>query len=193
MPRMKLICLSVAGLLLFAPLVWAAPPRDCTIGYVSKGADGAVFNAQKYYLRDGDKYRCEYTGGDGVMHTVEILRKDKGLVWSMNPEFKQYHEVPLRQDSWERAIGGLFALQDPPVKRSGTMKILNYTCDVYEMLSGEWLNIFAIEPGTKAILRSEIKHNGTLFQIREATEFKTEKPAAALFEIPAGYNKQADS
>ena len=77
------------------------------------------------------------------------------------------------------------------VKKTGTTKILNYTCTVYEMPmpSSEWLYIYTIAQGTNAILRTELKQNGKQVQFSEATEFKTEKPAAALFELPAGYKK----
>ena len=176
-------------MLVSVSLAWAAPPQNYSISYVGKNPDGSYNNSRKYYLRDGNKFRSEYAGLDGVTHTIEILRKDKGLVWSMDPVNKQYREVPLRQDAWDFAIGGPFATADMMVKKTGTVKILNYNCNIYEMLSGEWLNIFAAEPGTNALLRTELKQNGKLVQLTEATEFKTEKPAAALFEVPAGYKK----
>ena len=79
------IWLAVAALLVSASLAWAAQPQDYSISYVEKNPDGSFNSSRKYYLRDGNKFRCEYAGGDGVAHTIEILRKDKNLVWSMDP------------------------------------------------------------------------------------------------------------
>lgn len=52
-----------------------------------------------------------------------------------------------------------------------------------------WRNIISVERGMGTISRIENKQNGKLVQIMEATEFRPEKPAAALFEIPNGYTK----
>lgn len=186
----KLIWLAAAGCLLFSVLAWAAPLQDYSISYTVKNPDGAVTDLLKYYLQDGNKFRVDYLHPDGVVYTIEILRKDKGLVWSMDPNLKIYFEVPLRQEAWERAITGVSMAESPKINKTGTTKFLNYPCDIYEVVSGEWTNIFFLEPSMNLILRSETKHKGKTFQIREATEFSPQKPAVSLFEIPAGYQKQ---
>jgi hypothetical protein len=118
------------------------------------------------------------------------LRKDKGLVWSLDPSLKIYFEVPLRQDAWERAVTGISTAESPKINKTGTTKFLNYACDIYEMESGEWTNTSFMEPSMNLILRSETKHKGQTFQIKEATAFSRVKPAESLFEVPAGYQKQ---
>ncbi len=189
MSKMKLIWLAVAGLLLFSISAWAAPPQDYTLGYTYKNPDGTVSKIVKYYLHDGNKFRSEYLSGDGAVITINILRKDKGLVWALDTNSKQYKEVPLKQDSWKYAIIGNLVTDFQGLKKIGETKLLNYPCDIYESESDGWTNIVAVERGMGIILRVENKQNGKLVQIMEATEFRPEKPAAALFEIPAGYKK----
>lgn len=126
-------------------------------------------------------------------HTIEILQKDKDLVWTLNPEYKIYTEVTLRQDSWERSITGLLVNSFPDLKKTGEMKLLGYPCDVYESVQkspeNTWTNILVAAQGLGVVLKTELLQNGKLVQTMEATEFSMEKPAASLFEIPDGYQK----
>lgn len=126
-------------------------------------------------------------------HTIEILRKDKNLVWSLDPSFKNYIEVPLRQDAWERAIDGIYNIDSPDLKKTGEIKMLDYTCDIYEstqkVKEDSWTNIAFVAQDINVILKTELWQNGKLVQTMEATEFNMEKPASSLFEIPEGYQK----
>lgn len=188
--KMKSVWFAAVGFLLISAMAWAAPLQDYSIDYTLKNPDGTVSDFIKYYLRDGNKFRIEYLHPDGVAFNIEILRKDKGLVWSIDPSFKVYFEVPLRKDAWERAVTGISGAEPPKIGKTGTTKFLNYACDIFEVEAEGWSNTFYLEPGMNLILRSETKLKGQTFQIREATAFSPAKPAAALFEIPAGYQKQ---
>jgi len=183
------VLLLLAGLVLSSVLC-AAPLQNYSISYTYKNPDGSVFRVIKYYLRDGNKYRADYLSGDGSAYAIEILRKDKNLVWSADPSFKIYFEVALRQDAWDHAVTGIFAADDYKQKKTGQAKFLNYSCDTYEAVSGEWTNISVVDQGTNVILRHELKQNGKLVQTMEATEIRAAQPAATLFEVPAGYTKQ---
>jgi hypothetical protein len=126
-------------------------------------------------------------------HTVEILRNDKKLVWSLDPSFKNYIEVPLRQDSWEHILTEIFISDFHSLKKNGEAKLLNYTCDIYESVQkvkeDSWTNIAYVSHDLDVILKTELWQNGKLVQTMEATEFSMEKPALSLFEIPEGYQK----
>lgn len=188
--KRKSIWFAVAGFLLFSALAWAAPLQDYSIGYTLKNPDGTVSDFIKYHLRDGNKFRVDYLHPDGVAYAIEILRKDQGLVWSLDPALKVYFEVPLQQDAWERAVTGVSMAESPKFGKTGTTKFLNYACDIYEVEAEGWTNIIYLEPNMNLMLRSESKLKGEPFQTWEATEFSPAKPAEALFEIPAGYQKQ---
>jgi outer membrane lipoprotein-sorting protein len=125
--------------------------------------------------------------------TIEILRKDKNLVWSLDPSFKNYIEVPLKQDAWEHSLTEIFISDFHDFKKTGDTTLLNYTCDIYENVQKvkeeTWTNTAYVAQRLNVILKTELRQNGKLVQTMEATEFSTEKPASSLFEIPDGYQK----
>lgn len=126
-------------------------------------------------------------------HTVEILRNDKGLVWSLDPSYKSYREVPLRQESWEHILTNIFISDLQDFKKTGEADLLNYTCDIYESVQivkeDTWTNIAYVYHDLGVIMKTELWQNGKLVQIMEATEFSLEKPEISLFEIPETYTK----
>lgn len=126
-------------------------------------------------------------------HTIEILRKDKGLAWTMDASSKSYSEVRLRQDSWEQTLKSVSFDRLPDFKKTGEIKLLNYPCDIYEIVQtvkeDKWSSIAYVAQGLNVVLKTELRQNGKLVQTMEATEFSTGQPAASLFEIPGGYRK----
>lgn len=126
-------------------------------------------------------------------HTVEILRNDKKLVWSLDPSYKNYIEVPLKQDSWKHILTNTFISDFHDLKKNGEAKLLNYNCDIYESVQkvkeDTWTNIAYVSHDLGVILKTELWQNGKLVQTMEATEFNMEKPALSLFEIPVTYTK----
>lgn len=126
-------------------------------------------------------------------HTVEILRNDKKLVWSLDPSFKDYREVPLRQESWDHILTNIFINDFQDLKKNGEATLLNYSCDIYESVQkvkeDTWKNIAYVSHDMGVILKTELWQNGKLVQTMEATEFNMEKPALSLFEIPVTYKK----
>ena len=126
-------------------------------------------------------------------HTVEILRNDKKLVWSLDPSFKDYREVPLRQESWDHILTNIFISDFHDFNKIGDAKLLNYTCDIYKNVQNvkedAWTNIAYVSHDLGVILKTELWQNGKLVQTMEATEFNLEKPALSLFEIPITYTK----
>ncbi len=181
-----LALLPIAGVVLFSTL-WAAPPQNYSLGFTFKNPDGTVFRIIKYHLRDGGKYRVAYLSGDGAANAVEIYRKDKGLIWSLDPASKTYKATALTQEAWVYAVAGPCAADSQMQKKTGTAQFLKRACDVYETEKDGWLTISLVEQGTHFVLRSETKQNGQLVQTMAATEYSLAKPAAALFELPAGY------
>jgi len=126
-------------------------------------------------------------------HTVEMLRNYKTLVWSLDPPYKNYREVPLRQESWEHILTNIFISDFQDFKKNGEATLLNYSCNIYESVQkvkeDTWTNIAYVSRDQGAILKTELWQNGKLVQTMEATEFNLEKPAKSLFEIPGAYTK----
>jgi hypothetical protein len=167
-----------------------------TIQYnISSSAEATVENDT---VKSGVKADMQgESKADPVPHTIEILRKDKNLVWSIMPEFKQFFEVPLKPDAWEHSVSGNFISDFNGLKKTGETKLLNYNCDVYESVQkyneDTWTNIFCVAKELNVVLKSEMLKNGNLVQLMEATEFSTEPPSPSLFEIPEGYRKSENN
>ena len=211
MLKLKFIWLLSAILLFSATFSWAASPPDYTIVYAFKNPDGTMFRIIRYYQRDGDKFRYDHlatvkyhvSGGqplraeqipaDAEADLILILRKDKGLVWSPDPPSQTYHEAPLKPDSWEKRNSGIFIPPDFKSAKTGAAKFLNYSCDIYESVrtvkEETWSNTVLVAQGSGVVLKTETRRNGELVQTMEAVEFSLAKPAAALFEVPARYQK----
>jgi hypothetical protein len=126
-------------------------------------------------------------------HTVEILRKDKNLVWSMDPFSNQYIEVPLREDSWERSLTGIVIRDFTDFTKTGETTLLKYSCSIYMSVQkvgdNKWTNTFYVVDGLNVILKSETRKNDELVQIQEAAEFSEDQPEQSFFEVPEGYQK----
>ncbi len=134
---------------------------------------------------------------DTEAQIIEILRKDKELVWSLEPSLKLYREVPLKQDGWEHAFSQIFIYDSIKINKTGEIKVLGYPCEVYEYTQNfsedKWTNIFYVAKDMEVILKSEMLKNGKLVQLQEATEFSIDKPADNVFEVPDGFNKAVDN
>jgi hypothetical protein len=128
---------------------------------------------------------------------IEILQKDKELVWTMTPQFNQYSEVALRQDSWDRSVNGLLITSFPDAKKTGEIKLLDYECNVYESIQitpkSNWKNRIIAVQELDVVLKTELWQNGKLVQTIEAMEFSREKPVESLFEVPVGYEQNVSN
>lgn len=178
------------GVFLFsAASVCAAQPQDLSLVYKFMNPDGSVFRVTNYYLRDNTKFRVEYLSDDGTPHTVQIVRKDKNLVWTLDPPTKGYVETAIAKDTWEHALYAIFATDAHKAKKTGTTTFLKQPCDVYEAGADGWITTSTIAQSSNIVLKSVLTQDGKLVQTMEASQLRLEKPAAALFEIPAGYTK----
>ncbi len=130
-------------------------------------------------------------------HTVEILRNDKKLVWTIDTEYKMYSEVSLRKESWEHVSSKISIGDLNGLNKTGSAKVLNYDCDIYEVKQkvqdDEYTNIAYVARGLNVVLKTELLKNGQLQQVTEASEFNTDKPDASLFELPGGYKKNENN
>jgi hypothetical protein len=186
--KMKLIWLTIAGILLFFSLTWAAPPQNYTLTYAFKDQDQKVVMMVKCYLLDSTKLRVD-SFVDNVVTTIVIYRKDKGQVWTFYPNIKQYTEIPMEQTLWDQAIKGTSNIPLDSSLKTGETKLLNYNCDIYEMKKDGKTDISFIVKGMNVILKSQSIENDKILMTAEATEFHLGNPAALLFEILAGYKK----
>lgn len=146
----------------------------------------------KEYVQGNMKYRNETEKKDSI--TINILRIDKNVIWSLKPEDKTYTEEQITDeilDNWTYRN----------VKNKSTKieqeKILYQDCDLYNF--NEKVQIYGMDvqrtvkywflKDTNIILKRD-ERVGSLHVINEATEIKFEEPTDDLFEIPNNYIKR---
>ncbi|MGE5577392.1 MAG: hypothetical protein ACM3TT_09415, partial [Syntrophothermus sp.] len=178
-------------LLLASVLILASSPQDFTLKYTFKNPDGSVFRLVHNYMAGGVKYRVDYLTPSGTTNLINIYRKDKDLYWSCNPTNKTYVEKKLDETEWSYAMIGVFAWEEDKQKKTGEAEFLGWPCEVFAAERAGYTTIRHLLQGTNLVLRSELREKEKLVQIVEATEFRQEKPAASLFELPVGYKKKA--
>ncbi len=215
MSRLKPKLLLIPAVLIILSFTSNAPIQNFMISYASINPDGSIFHIIKYYLRDGNKFRSEYynsvdqpskAGAAFRMnyenkiyeaHTVLILLKDKGIVLSIDPAYKDYRRVPLRNEAWSHAIENIFYADSVKMKKIGEMKILNYNCDILENVQNvkddKWTNVFYIAQDLNVIMKIETLKNDKSVQVTQAIELNKRKPLLSLFEIPKGFSKNKNN
>ncbi len=188
--RLRLIGL-VAGLLLFSTLAWGAPPQNyiLTYSYKEMGRETLTMTL-KYYLHNGIKLRIDYLSTSGAVRMSKIFQQDKGLVWTLYSFSKQYQEQSLDQGAWDTVKGGFaFEWDWDQCQKTGETKLLNYPCDIYRMQKNGKTTTAYVAQGMNIVLKAESKENDKIVLTMEAADFRPEKAAASLFEIPAEYTK----
>lgn len=171
-------------------LAWAAPPTDLSVTTVSKNPDGSVLHIIKSYQRDGTKFRGEYLSPEGKVNAVTIYRKDKGLVYGIEPETRTYTQSKLKDGDWDRARFPVFPEPGHTLVRTGETTLLQTPCETFTSELRTFTMAFVLAKGSGVILKSELVQKGKVMQTDEATAFSLAKPAPALFEIPAGYKRR---
>ncbi len=188
--RPVLATLILATLTFAASLAWAAPPTDLSLTTVSKNPDGTVLHTIKSYLRDGTKLRMEILSAQGKMEAVSVYRKDKGLVYGLEPDTRTYTQSELKDGDWERELFAVFPESGHKLQKTGEATVLKTPCEVFTSDLTTLTMTFTLAKGSGVILKSEWLQKGQVMQIDEATAFSLAKPALALFEIPAGYKRR---
>lgn len=181
---------ALAALALATALAWAAPPKDLSVTTVSKHPDGTVLHILKTYLRDGVKLRMEILSAEGRVNAVSIYRKDKGLLYGIEPDTRTYTQSKLKEGDWDRGLFAVFPEPGHNLQRTGETTLLKTPCETFTSDLTTLTMTFTLAKGSGVILKSEWLQKGQVAQIDEATAFSLAKPAPALFEIPAGYKRR---
>lgn len=164
------------------------------IGTMALGAFGSEYDAvytvtsgretinQKMYFKNADKLRLEMSTKQGAVKV--ITRLDKNVSWMLIDEQKMYMEQQIDPQAVKQ-----YRCDPEKAKKTGTEKVLNYNCDIFEYVDGKQTCKYWMVPNVMAIARTLILENGTEKFRMEATEINLRKQADSLFEIPSGYQK----
>ncbi len=128
---MRIFCLAM--LCCLASMLYADVMYEMTS--TTEGMMGMKGETQMRVFVKGDRSLTEMTAEDekaGSMSDVKIIRLDKGVIWSIDHENKEYTEISMEEMAGEPEESEEPAMEMPEVKvvRTGkTKKILNKDCE----------------------------------------------------------------
>jgi hypothetical protein len=158
-----------------------AAPKDLSADMVMLEG-GKTLSTSKVYI-SGAKSRMESNMMGGF---TSIVRRDRGVVWTLYPERRQYTERPL-----DAKVAAQDPAVDPPgmisKERAGADNVSGYACTVYRFKvagpAGRQLTTTGCYSDALGVtLRSEV--SGIVTELRN---IRAGAQPAGLFEIPAGY------
>jgi hypothetical protein len=172
--------------LLFAVGVSAAtlhPPEvDYSAERIIASAQGEI--RQRVYASAG-KERMETTMGGNAM--VNILRRDRQLMWMLMPAQRMYMEIDASAAQAQQPVG-----PEPGVELTelGSERLDGTATTKYRMVSGDGsVNGFVWLTADNIPLKTEMQGEGGERIVVRLEKLRLERQDPALFELPAGYSK----
>lgn len=182
MESMRMGILATGLVLLAGPFGVRAAPKDLAADMVML-ENGRTMGTSKIYI-SGTRSRMESSTMMGGF--TSIVRRDRGVIWTLFPERRQYSERPLDAKT---------AMHDPTVdppgmiskERTGSDSVGGHACTVYRYRvagpGGQQITTTGCYSGELGLtVRSEV--SGIVSELRN---IRTGAQPASLFEIPAGY------
>jgi hypothetical protein len=185
----------VVSLLSMAATGFAQKVTDYTADQVTMGADGKPIKQGKVYF-SGGKMRMDDVMPQSGVKLVMIYRGDLKKNFMLNTDKKTYTERELDEQEMTGDIMSMAPVKNRKERMLGEETVSGYRCSKKEIEAE--IEVMGIKKASRSVVwqspkfdlplrtRSESGHVTELRNIQE------EKPAAALFEVPAGYSKVAD-
>ncbi|QSR88154.1 DUF4412 domain-containing protein [Methylacidiphilum caldifontis] len=154
-------------------------PKQFSVSQVIKVGNGEII--QRIFV-DGDKIRVE--GPTGIQQQINIIRKDKKVIYTLFPEEHIYFEHPVKEETplYDITPG------DPAAKWTllGTDSLQGVSCDKYLMESKAGKATFWIVKDTGAPLQI-MPEKGNILVVWK--DYKVGPQPEDLFVIPSGYQQ----
>ncbi len=189
----KLVVAVLAVLLLsFAATGFAQKVTDYTAEQVTTGADGKPVSQSKIYLSSG-KMRMDNVMPQSGANLIVIYRSDLKKNFMLNTDKKIYTESELDEKEMAGAIMSMGHVKNRKEKALGEETVSGYRCSKKEIEAE--IEVMGYKTTSRSVVwqspkfdlplrsRSDSGHVTELRNIQEG------RPAAALFEVPAGYSK----
>lgn len=187
MKRKALLTFSILGLALFIGMQALAAVVEFSADLSMTMSNGQVM-AGKVFVK-GDKIRNEVTVMKN-MTSITIARQDKRLAWLLFPVQKQYREMPMQYDPAHPTPDMPFT-----TKEIGKGQANGYDCKLiqYTFKNPQYgIVVNWMAPKLNMPVRVEVKNkSGVKIMTIDYTNIKRGAQPDSLFEIPAGYTKQA--
>lgn len=183
--RLNLNVVPALAALLGLPAQAPAAAKDLSADMVMLQG-GRTMSTSKIYI-SGARTRME---SDMMGGFTSIVRRDRGVVWTLYPERRQYTERPL-----DAKIAVQDPAADPPgmlsKQRAGSDNVSGYACTIYRyQIAGpagrQTTTTGCYSDALGVTLRSEV--DGMVTEMRN---IRVGAQPAGLFEIPAGYQQSA--
>ncbi len=179
-----------SSLLLF-PLALAclnAKPTDYSTDMVVLDR-GQVIQTMKMFVA-GPKSRLEGMSAGPLGRIVTIVRRDRGVTWTLYPDKHQYTERALSDTRQGKLDLSNFDLANMKQERLGRETVLGYPCTKMRVTAGTMPNgqpltsIVWVADSLDLPIRLE-----TMGFVQENRNLKVGPQPQSLFEIPAGYTR----
>jgi hypothetical protein len=188
------VVLAVLSLSL-AATGFAQKVADYTADQVTLGADGKPVAQSKIYFSGGKMRMDDAMPQSGAMLVI-IYRADLKKNFMLNADKKTYTERDLDEKEMGAAILSMGAVKNRREKTLGEETVNGYPCSRKEIEAD--IEVMGFKSTSRSVVWQSPKFDLPLRTrtdaglVTELRNIREEKPAAALFEIPAGYGKVAD-
>lgn len=192
--HLGVVVLAVLSLSL-AATGFAQKVTDYTADQVTLGADGKPVRQSKIYF-SGGKMRMEDAMPQSGAMLVIIYRADLKKNFMLNADKKTYTERDLDEKEMTSDIMSMGAVKNRKEKTLGEETVNGYKCSRKEIEME--IEVMGFKNTSRSVVWQSPKFDLPLRtrtdsgQVTELRNIREEKPAAALFEVPAGYSKVSD-
>ena len=193
--RMLGVGVLAVFLMSFAATGFAQKVTDFTADQVTMAADGKPGTQSKIYL-SGGKMRLDDAMPQSGTKLVIIYRSDLKKNFMLNTDKKTYTERELDEKEMTAAIMSMGSVKNRKEKALGEETVGGYPCSKKEIEAE--IEVMGFKNTSRSVVWQSPKFDLPLRtrsdsgQITELRNIREEKPAPALFEIPAGYSKVSD-
>jgi hypothetical protein len=182
-------------LLCFAATGFAQKVTNFTADQITMGADGKPVGQSKVYF-SGSKMRMDDVMPQSGAKVVMIYRSDLKKNFMLNTDKKTYTERDLDEKEMTGAIMSMTPIKNRKEKTLGEETVSGYKCSKKEIEAE--IEVMGYKKTSRSVIWQSPKFDLPLRtssdsgHITELRNIREEKPAATLFEIPAGYSKVSD-
>jgi hypothetical protein len=177
-----------------AAAAYAQKVADFTADQVTLDAAGKPLRQSKVYFSAG-KMRMDDVMPQSGVNLIMIYRSDLKKNFMLNTEKKTYWEREMDENELSGAITSMAAVKNRKEKPLGEETVNGYPC-VKKEIEAE-IEVMGIKNTSRSVVWQSPKFDLPLRTrsdsgpITELRNIQEQKPTAALFEVPAGYNKVA--
>jgi hypothetical protein len=179
-------------LLSFAVPGFAQKVTNYTADQITIGADGKPIGQTKVYFSDGKMRMDDFMPQSGAK-LIMIYRSDLRKNFMLNTDKKTYTESGLDEKELAGAIMSMAPVKNRKEKTLGEETVSGYRCSKKEIEAE--IEVMGFKRTSRSVIWQSPKFDLPLRSssdsghVTELRNVREGKPAADLFEVPAGYSR----